>query len=694
MTSLIVLLAMTASMSSCSGDSDDDHGWDISEDSMEVICQNIEQVTKVANEIFLSCNSAVEAEKYMDMLKSTPHVEDAWTDTQAMFVKIEGYGTVPFIFSMEEPVLPKDWDSEIKKVKTRAEYPGSNTHIHVDLNNVCIVNQQYYDDERKDVREMVDYTEKMLRKSGFKVTINNQPSIDFFKNEIYDYDIIFLITHGIYLDSQHWLMTSEKYSPTDINVLKKIFRYSKDEVSFGYADEVHGSEKVSVTYITISEKFISKSKKQFNQYGKAILFNTACQSLMGEKAPNFSMADVLFSLGLGVYFGYDESNRNGKFGGMQFLGRLAIGMSVNKAYETLPSIVKTEEVIQKDEKTKFEKHWVANLLCRSRSFLETNNYCINQPKLEQPDDQLSEGKGTITLNASKKVASIEGYYIDGSYFEYGFCLSETQDVKDAVEKCRYKMGIGNCTYNGSTVSYNLTLKDSDLKPETTYYYWAYFHDGDDYCYSDMGEFITPNRITQVIPEDLRKEVGPYIPIYEGNKPPKTEGVFVIDPVEIAYDSTNKFKVGYDKFNPLYIRLSNQDETNNTIDYESCQLSNKVGTISTGKGSGAFISGEGDRFSIFFKSTHVDQYSDYNVTMKESLVISGIKTDSGIKDLRYAFIVLEKSEDPNHHSMAVGGFRVFKDGDDIAKNAKWPITTRAGFVDNTTETYYSDYVTVK
>ena len=91
---------------------------------------------------------------------------------------------------------------------------------------------------------------------------------------------------------------------------------------------------------------------------------------------------------------------------------------------------------------------------------------------------------------------------------------------------------------------------------------------------------------------------------------------------------------------------------------------------------------------------MDQYSDYNVTMKESLVISGIKTDSGIKDLRYAFIVLEKSEDPNHHSMAVGGFRVFKDGDDIAKNAKWPITTRAGFVDNTTETYYSDYVTVK
>ena len=33
------------------------------------------------------------------------------------------------------------------------------------------------------------------------------------------------------------------------------------------------------------------------------------------------------------------------------------------------------------------------------------------------------------------------------------------------------------------------------------------------------------------------------------------------------------------------------------------------------------------------------------------------------------------------------------GDGIAKNAR-PITTRAGFVDNTTETNYSDFVTVK
>ena len=698
MTTLIVMLGMMASLSSCSGDSDNENGWDISGDSIEVICQGIEQVTKVANEIFLSCKSAIEAEKYMDMLKSTPHVEDAWTDTQAMYVKIEGYGTVPFIFSMEEPVLPKDWDSEIKKVKTRAEYSGSKTHIHVDLNNVCIVNQQNNDDARQYVKDIVDFTGSMLSDSGFKVTINNNLSTDFFKNEIFDYDIIFLITHGCYFDGQHWLITSEKYFSIDLNSLKKIFVYPKDEARLGFVNEVHGLDTVTVAYTMISEKFISKSKRQFNKNGKAILFNTACQSMMGENGPNFSMADVFLSKGLGAYFGYDESNAYGKYGGMNFLGRLIAGLSVNNAYETLPSWVLKEELTEEDEKTMFERYWVANLLYRSNNLIEMNNYCITQPKLEQTDDQLSEGKGTITLNATKKlyypqyymsVAKIEGYYIDGRNFEYGFCLSETKEVKDAVEKCRYKIGAENCPYKGSTVSFNLTLKDSDLKPETTYYYWAYFYDGKDYCYSDMGEFVTPSRITQVIPEDLRKEVESYIPIYEGNKPPKMEGVYVMDP-EIVYDSTNGYKEGNKKFAPLYFRLSNQNEINNTIDYESCQVNSKVN--STAKGSGAFISGEGDKFTVFFKSTDVNKYSDYSVTMKQSLVISGIKTDSGIKDLRYSFIVREKSEDPNNHTMGVGDFRVFKDGDDLSPNSEWPITTRAGFVYNTTDTYHGVLVT--
>jgi hypothetical protein len=43
-------------------------------------------------------------------------------------------------------------------------------------------------------------------------------------------------------------------------------------------------------------------------------------------------------------------------------------------------------------------------------------------------------------------------------------------------------------------------------------------------------------------------------------------------------------------------------------------------------------------------------------------------------------------------MAAGGFRVFKDGDNLSKYTQWPIYTRAGFVDNTNEMYQSDFVT--
>ena len=99
-------------------------------------------------------------------------------------------------------------------------------------------------------------------------------------------------------------------------------------------------------------------------------------------------------------------------------------------------------------------------------------------------------------------------------------------------------------------------------------------------------------------------------------------------------------------------------------------------VSESKGPGAFISGDGDKFSVFFSTSGTTHQEAYDITFRRSLVISGTKTDSGIKDVRYAFVLVEKGSDPKQYIINNGDFRVFKDSDGLAKTASWPSGTRS------------------
>lgn len=110
----------------------------------------------------------------------------------------------------------------------------------------------------------------------------------------------------------------------------------------------------------------------------------------------------------------------------------------------------------------------------------------------------------------------------------------------------------------------------------------------------------------------------------------------------------------------YINFSNQDNRTLTLDYKG---SNPKGTTFE-KGDGSFISGEDGNFTVYFNT--VGETDD--IYTKTALVISGTKTSSGIRDLKYAFVMVEKGPDPNHELMEEGIFRVFKDSDGLAVNA--------------------------
>ena len=226
-------------------------------------------------------------------------------------------------------------------------------------------------------------------------------------------------------------------------------------------------------------------------------------------------------------------------------------------------------------------------------------------------------------------------------------------------------GIGGCVKQIADKKGNpFTTTLTGLEPLTKYYARAYMIVGKErqVYYGNVIDFVT-DPIENVVPPEILDQLDDHIPIYGGINPPKVEGQFKLSPCKLVYDSTNGFEVGY-VFADLYFQFSNQDMENNTLDYREQQIQN------TKVGKGAFISGEGDKFSVFFNTEGVDVYEDYSIPVKTALIISGIKTSSGIKDLNYAFVLVEKGADPKPYIIPEGSYRVIVDGDGISPNTNF------------------------
>lgn len=168
---------------------------------------------------------------------------------------------------------------------------------------------------------------------------------------------------------------------------------------------------------------------------------------------------------------------------------------------------------------------------------------------------------------------------------------------------------------------------------------------------------------KVVPPSVGDVLKPWMPIYDGVNPPNVEGTYYMDPAVAVY-CEDQGRGGYDpgeRVVSTYIQFMNQTGYN-TLEYREIQ-----GSIASASGTGLFISGEGDNFTIYFDS---EGQSD-GIYVRTALVISGTKTPQGIKNLYYAFVMLEKGPDPYGELMDEGVFRVFKDQDGLSVNATWP-----------------------
>lgn len=181
------------------------------------------------------------------------------------------------------------------------------------------------------------------------------------------------------------------------------------------------------------------------------------------------------------------------------------------------------------------------------------------------------------------------------------------------------------------------------------------------CTAEINPWGEPDDIEAIIPSALVDSLEKYMPIYRGKTPPNVEGIYLMRPCETVYCQDNGYTPGY-IVNSEIIHFYNQDEKALSLEYETRNFS----ATSFSHGVGSFISGSGNNFTVYFDTEGATD----DIYTKTADVYSGTINENGIIDLYRGFVMIEKGEDPNHHIMSEGVFRMFKDGDGLATHVPW------------------------
>ena len=332
---------------------------EISEEEMEILAQRVEHVDETLATLIQSCEDALEAEKYLEEIKTIEGVEDAWVnDPTTLWIKIEGFGKIAYYYP---PKISYSLDSinTLLSFNSREKLPvtkSADSEI-CENQNVCIINQLSEDPDQDYLKPLFKDIAQSFRSQNFQVTEIQGAEFDFnfIQKELTKYGIIFLVTHGIYdeTNGMHYLMTGVKHGSFELFLTNgKSFNFYDD-----YWITVRPVEKNRVIdniyYAAVSEKYLDKVLPPSSFSKNSILFNAACQSLKAGK----DLYNILKSKGLGCYLGYDEKNTVGLIAGIEFFKNMLAGMNVSKAFNALPSKLKIDEFEYKGN------HYIATLHC-------------------------------------------------------------------------------------------------------------------------------------------------------------------------------------------------------------------------------------------------------------------------------------------------------------------------------------------
>ena len=493
MKSKILLVLMTTAVlfvfSSCSKN-DEVLILPTGNENASIAAQNVEAAVSTIDPIFSECNDIDEIAAHLDAIRQIESVEDAWTDEQTMFVKIKNAGTIFFLYPQAETMADTIVVAQSRKApsKTTSIQPRTYTTAHT----AVIINQQSKDEDRSwKYEKIADPLLTKFVKSGITATYKDagKASVSFFGDEFFNYDLIFLITHGCYDEKTklHWIATGEEVTvmdeeQSDDTKAQKHFdemylnNTDNNQVTVGCIKEKRGGKMLNVYYKVISEEFIKAQDKRFSNNSKAIIYTSACYA----QAKQASLGEAIMQKGAACFAGWTSGNHIGDQAGLDFFCNLLSGCTINNAEELLP---------QNEKKELYKNTYPTELVLWVSYREQTGSLCLFQPSTESPIDYSNLEEMSYLLTGRFDACDKESN-------KYGFCIGTDPEMKkfDILEGMRpfNDTEISSCTFyedNNYFVDFSLFLRNNYLELGKTYYVSSYVYDGCDYNLSTPVKFV-------------------------------------------------------------------------------------------------------------------------------------------------------------------------------------------------------------
>lgn len=506
------------------------------------------------------CETIEDVEDKIEDIKNTEGIADAWSDGHQLYVSIAEGETFKFHFNHNIEAEDDTVENDVAQVRAILSDISKAIKTEGSPLKVLIANQQYKDRSR-DYSDFFDPLISDFAKCGITVkllngpTVGNSPTADFFYDNsddpenphFFDYDVILLSTHGgycphvkningeiSYTRNLHGFITSDEILIVDkkpqngwwkdkYNQFKdwrdhSAFKDVTDEqINFTFVEErrknIWGfNESFWVFYPELTESFFSDIAVGKFHNPKSLLFNAACESLKGEGEERYSFAEAFFEHDLGVYLGYTESDFFGQRTGANFLTKVLLNHSLEKAYWELPAYQRKESynnIMNSDLPWYIRwnadpKNPAAQLLFRVNPKYEdeTQQWFLFPTITKEIDQEVA----LQTYNYSN-VVEVCGYATatsaDSEDMSMGFFYSQDEDMASPIKVSNVEVFELSFPIKNGNILFRADL--TALERDQTYYYCAYTYDGKYYNYGDTCSFIITQ--LQVSTNHLSMETG-------------------------------------------------------------------------------------------------------------------------------------------------------------------------------------------
>ena len=454
-------------------------------------------------------------------------VEDVSLGKDRLSIKIRDWGHVYYYYPPKDDSVFNSSSYESVMSRKKASSPGSQSPLRACIVNQIAMNQDNDVNYLKGISENVTSALNMV---GVVPTYIPIPEPSFFSNDIFDYDIAFIMTHGFY-DAEtnlHWLLTGKEvlvrnkngatYDKEKLRQIIQMSNYSPRKIELVGIDEVRDNDTIKVYYLAVSQEFISTGMKISDRL--TIVFNTACESLMGAKwkidednnlvnCPDYGLAKAFVKRGANCYLGFDDSNTIGARSGELFLFCLMNGQNLDGAYNILPDSYKFQDyyvydndngqsmiAFQREDGINYTEEHHPTL----RYWAKDASQRIIFPQTLNADIS-SDNSQPVTLHGSMNYIKFWEQKKEGKVAfsfaripdpnKFGFLLADNPDMNQA-EQLEAEGKYDDSSY---TMNFEVSVT-KDLQPNTTYYYRAYMNDGYSDCYGEIKQFVTDIAIIQ------------------------------------------------------------------------------------------------------------------------------------------------------------------------------------------------------